>query len=62
MPKREDVDPWLRRNSPLCGYCIHSNEQIPDKEQEGIGRLWCEKKQKIVMDPEPAKKCPDYEI
>lgn len=58
-PKREDVDTWLKRNKPICDYCIYSTEDIPDKDQEGLGRLWCKKRQIIVMEIDKAYS--DYE-
>ncbi|RLD16473.1 MAG: hypothetical protein DRI36_05620 [Caldiserica bacterium] len=62
MPKREDVDEVLKRMARLCGYCVHSTENLPKEELKGVGRLWCTKKQRIVMEMESAKKCPYYEI
>ena len=61
-PIRNDLDPWVKRNSPLCGYCRNSNDQIPDEKQRGLGRLWCEKRQRIVMEDEKAQGCEDYNI
>lgn len=59
MPKREDIDTWLKRSTPMCDYCIHSTEEMPDKGEEGLGRLWCTKHEKIVMAEEEA--CQIYE-
>lgn len=59
-PKREDVDSWMRRNQPVCDYCVHSTENFPNKEQEGAGRLWCMRRQEIVMGSQNV--CQDYEF
>lgn len=57
-PKKEYIEFYIRKSFPVCYYCIHSNEDIPNKAEAGNGRLWCGKHQIIVK--ENGKVCQDY--